>query len=141
MSKNFSLKELIASDTAKSKGIDNTPSFEEVKHLNKLCDTILQPLRDAWGSAINVTSGYRCSELNRAVGGASTSAHLRGYAADMQIPKMKDFDKFVAFTVDFLKGRNFDQLLIETSGKTRWLHIGLYSSSNLQRRIIKNIVL
>lgn len=132
---------MIASDTAQKKGINNTPSFEVVAHLNELCDTFLQPLRDAWGSAINVTSGYRCPELNGAVGGSATSAHIRGYAADMQIPKMKDFDKFVAFTVDFMKGRNFDQLLIETSGKARWLHIGLYSSSNLQRRIIKNIVL
>jgi zinc D-Ala-D-Ala carboxypeptidase len=140
MSKNFSLAEMVASDTARRKGIDNTPSLEVVSHLDEFCDNLLQPLRDAWGAPINVTSGYRCHKLNQVVGGVATSAHLRGYAADLQISNMKKFDEFVKFVVDWIKDKPFDQCLIEKSGSTRWLHIGYKNSKDEQRRQIKDII-
>lgn len=141
MSKNFSLAELVASDTARRRGIDNTPSFEVVSHLEELCDNLLQPLRDAWGAPISVTSGFRCHKLNQAVGGVATSAHLMGYAADLQISDMKKFDEFVKFVVGWIKDKSFDQCLIERSGSTRWLHIGYKNQNGEQRHQIKNIVL
>lgn len=96
MSKYFTLKEMTASDTAKRLGITNTPLPSIIPHLNELME-FLDALREAWGSPIKVTSGYRCSKLNSAVKGAPTSAHLVGYAADLTPAngKMQDFKKFV----------------------------------------------
>lgn len=138
MSKNFSLAEMVASDTARRKGIDNTPSFEVVSHLEEFCDNLLQPLRDAWGKPINVTSGYRCPELNKAVGGVKNSAHLVGYGADLV---SENFSAFTKFVLDWIKDKDFDQCLIEQSGSTRWLHIGYKNQNGEQRHQIKNIVL
>ena len=73
ITKNFTLSELVASDTATRMGIDNSPDEEVVKKLRLLATSILQPLRDRYGKPITVTSGYRCSKLNKAVGGVSTS--------------------------------------------------------------------
>lgn len=140
MSKNFSLSEFVSSDTARRRGIENVPNFEEVSHLDELCNSFLQPLRDAWGSGISVTSGYRCAALNKAVGGSDTSVHMRGWAADLQ-PVNGRFDDFVHFTLAWVAkyGYKFDQILIESKGRTRWLHVGLRSNAGLQRMQIKNI--
>ena len=136
----FTLKELVASETAARRRIDNTPSFGVVEHLSELTEKILEPLRAAWGGPIRVTSGYRCDKLNRAVGGAASSAHLRGDAADLQ-PCDGRTDEFIAFTREwFLRtGTRFDQLLLESKGKERWVHIGLYSSTGSQRGEVKTM--
>lgn len=134
----FSLKELVASDTATRKKIDNTPSFEVVGHLSELTAKLLEPLRVAWGGPIKVTSGYRCEKLNKAVGGVSSSAHMRGDAADLQ-PGNGNIDDFISFTRKWLYNNHvkFDQLIDERSGKTRWMHISLYSSTGSQRGEVK----
>lgn len=139
MSKYFSLSEFLQSDTAAVRGIDNTPSFEVVEHLAQLAE-VLDGLREAWGSAVNVSSCYRCPELNKAVGGSDTSAHLYGYAADL-IPANGKMDAFERCAVEYFKSGciPFDQLIREKSGKTRWLHIGLYNASGKQRGQILNI--
>lgn len=80
----FTLDEFTYSITAQHLGIDNTPSGEAVKNLERLVSRVLDPLREAWGSPIIVTSGYRCPELNARVGGVKTSYHLRGMAADIR---------------------------------------------------------
>lgn len=134
----FTIAELCASDTAKKYNIDNTPDPIITSHLQQLIN-FLNPLREAWGSAIKVSSGYRCDKLNRFVGGSKTSSHLIGYGVDL-IPlngKMDDFKKFI---VDYMKIRMFDQCIIEKSGKTEWIHIGLYNNKGQQRRMIFNIV-
>ena len=135
----FELDEFIASTTAKKKGIDNTPSFEVVSHLDELVENILDPLRAAYGLPITITSDYRCPALNRAVGGSETSVHMIGYAADMQVGG--SFNKFRDFVVEWLKksGAKFDQLLVETNSKTgaKWLHIGLKNNIGQQRGQIK----
>lgn len=77
MASYFTIDELCYSDVAKAKGIDNTPSKEVKENLQKLID-FLNPLREAWGSAISVSSGYRCEALNTAVGGSKTSVHRLG---------------------------------------------------------------
>lgn len=79
----FTLTELSRSSVARMRHIDNTPPPEAVKALHALVDNLLDPLRDAIGSPLTVTSGYRCPELNAAVGGAPRSHHLRGMAADV----------------------------------------------------------
>ena len=138
--KYFTLKELCASEKATQKKIDNFPSWTVVSHLTELTEKILEPLRIAWGSSIKVTSGYRCDALNKAVGGVSTSAHKQGYAADLQ-PGNGKIDAFGKFVKEWLVKNKikFDQCLWETQGKTKWVHIGLYSSTGSQRCETKNL--
>lgn len=138
---NFSLMELCDSNKAKEKGIINIPTFADVVRLSELCEVILQPLRDAWGSGIRVNSGYRCKALNKAVGGSDTSCHMIGYAADLY-PANGRFEDFCKFVRAWLVKENipFDQLIIESDKSgTRWLHVGLYNNSGKQRKQIKNI--
>lgn len=142
MAKYFTLKELCASNKAVQYGIDNFPTFEIAAHLQQLADTILDPLRIAWGSAIRVTSGYRCTRLNDVVGGVATSAHKTGYAADLQPVNGKTED-FIGFARTWVRvhGIKFDQLIRETDKQGHvWLHIGLYGPGNCQRGQILNIV-
>lgn len=80
---NFTLEELVHSNTAKRLKIDNTPSQEVIDKLTKLCNEILQPIRDKYGEVIIVSSGYRCEELNNVVNGSPTSQHRYGEAADI----------------------------------------------------------
>ena len=134
----FTIAELCASDTAKKYNIDNTPDSIIISHLQQLIN-FLNPLREAWGSAIKVSSGYRCDKLNRFVGGSKTSSHLIGYGVDL-IPANGRIDDFKKFMVDYMKTRMFDQCIIEKSGKTEWIHIGLYNNKGQQRRMIFNII-
>lgn len=82
VSENFTLAEFERSQTAARNGIDNSVPAEYLGNITTLCETLLQPLRDAFGPVF-VTSGYRCPELNRAVGGSSGSQHKYGQAADI----------------------------------------------------------
>ena len=81
---NFTVDELCRSKTAQRRGIDNTPTPSIRVNLEKLIANVLQPLRDKYGKPIIVDSGYRCPKLNQAVGGAKTSQHLYGQAADIR---------------------------------------------------------
>ena len=71
--KYFTISELTKSATAKRLGINNTPALTERNNLEQLVNKILDPLREAYGAPIIVTSGFRCYLLNRAVGGAASS--------------------------------------------------------------------
>ena len=141
--KYFTISELTRSDTASIKQIDNTPNKEITEHLIELVEKLLDPLRNDWAEycdvnqlgnpAISVNSGYRCNELNKAVGGSLTSAHLTGYAADLQNVSGSR-EEFYQFLLNFLKDRNFDECFIERSSTAHWVHIALYSIKGLQRR-------
>lgn len=88
--KYFSIDELTHSRTAARLGIDNTPSPEAAAQLRLLVEHVLDPLRQAWGRPIAVTSGYRCPQLNKAVGGVPGSQHLLGQAADIVAGSPRD---------------------------------------------------
>lgn len=77
------MAELTKSETAMRRKIDNTPTEAVKKNLTALVDKVLDPLREAWGQPIIVSSGYRCPKLNRAVGGVASSQHTLGQAADI----------------------------------------------------------
>lgn len=133
MSRWFQLEEFLRSDTAVRKRIENLPSFEIIFNLNRLAE-FLDEMRDAWGSGIRVTSGFRCPQLNTAVGGVSNSAHQFGNAVDI-VPVNGRMAEFEAFLKRWLKGRKFDQCIWESSKSTgsKWVHFGLYSNKGEQR--------
>ena len=81
--KHFTLDELTSSATAQRKGIANVPDATATAHLIRLVRQVLDPARSALGKPITVNSGYRCPQLNKAVGGAPKSYHLLGRAADI----------------------------------------------------------
>ena len=136
MSRYFTQKELIASTEAYKRKIDNTPGEEEKAHLEELIK-FMDDIRRAWGSAIIVTSGYRCPELNEAVGGAKKSAHQTGYAVDC-VPANNKKKEFFEFCKEYLKNREFDELLLERNSRgSIWCHIALKSIDGKQRKKIK----
>lgn len=132
--KYFRLQEFLTSSTARQRSIENLPSWEIIEHLNELA-LMLDGMRDAWGSGIKVTSGFRNEDLNKAVGGVETSAHMSGYAADI-VPSNGRFDAFVGFLKIWLKDKDFDQCIIEENKRkgTRWVHFGLRNRKGEQRR-------
>lgn len=131
--KYFTIEEMIKSDTAQSKGIQNIPSKEEEQNLISLIENILDPLREAYGKSIIVTSGYRCQKLNSAVGGAKTSQHLTGEAADIR--SVEDTISENKKLFDLIQKLNlpFDQLIDEYN--LNWVHVS-YSKRN-RRQVLK----
>ncbi len=109
LSANFSLAEMTKSQTATRKGIRNEPSTEHVENLIHLAETVLQPVRDHFGKAVVISSGYRSPELCEAIGSSSKSQHARGEAADFEIPGVDNMQ--LAMWIN--KNCNFDQLILE----------------------------
>lgn len=134
MGKYFSIAELTKSSTAIKKKINNTPTKEIENNLNQLIDNILDPLREAWGEPIIVGSGYRCEALNRAVGGAASSQHKLGQAADIHTKSDSVEDNKKLFELIKQLKLPFDQLINEYN--YNWIHVS-YSPRN--RRQILNI--
>ncbi len=134
MGKYFTLEELTKSSTAKRAGIKNIPNEKELKNLNNLIDNILDPLREAYGKPIIVTSGFRCEELNDLVNGVRGSQHRTGQAADIRSKvdtrkeNKKLFDLVIALELPF------DQLIDEYD--YNWIHV---SFSDRNRRQILHI--
>lgn len=143
ISKNFDYHEFEQSETADRLGILNAITTAKVRdHVKELTESLLQPLRDAWGGGIRISSGYRCSALNKAVGGKETSAHLTGYAADL-VPADGRMKEFFDFSEKWLResGLAFDQYIQEHTAdrRTWWLHLSLRGSEGRQRgQVIKD---
>ena len=129
LSRNFSLQELTKSDTAIRKSIDNTPSNEVLSNLTTLCDMVLQKVRNSHG-VVTVTSGYRSPELNRAIGGSTTSDHCKGCAADFEVPGL-DNKQLAKWIIDNL---TFKQLILEFyedgQPNSGWVHCSFEEGEN-----------
>lgn len=135
LSPHFTVGEFFRSGTAIRLGIDNNPdahpgegisTAEVVENLRALCTEVLEPLRRRVGRVI-VTSGYRCQELNKAVGGVWNSQHLKGEAADIFVP-----DAATAMRYGHILERHsaVQQLLLEPMGiqQKRWIHVSFRRS-------------
>lgn len=117
LSEHFTLDEMIRSDTALRRGIDNYPSPEVIQYLGETA-LLLEDVRQLLGMPIQVTSGYRSLELNRAIGGALNSSHMSGMAADFVCPRYGSPYDICQTIIN--SGMVFDQLIHEF---TSWVHI------------------
>lgn len=125
--------EMMRSDTADRRGIDNRCSKEDAERLKKLIENVLDPLREAYGKPIKVNSGYRCPELNKAVGGSKTSDHMKGCAADIVgTPNTKAENKRLFELVKSLD-LPFDQLIDEKN--LSWVHVS-YREGNNRKQVL-----
>lgn len=124
LTEHFDYEELIASDTAKLGGIYNVPDDRQAACLALLAVEVLEPARQAYGKPIRVTSGYRSERLNKAVGGKPNSQHMRGQAADLQADNLERL-------YDIIQSQgNYDQLLLESNGKSKWIHVSFNPDGN-----------
>ena len=124
LSRNFTLQELIKSDTAIRKGIDNNPNADQIEKLKTLCETILQPVRDHFGR-VKVTSGYRSPELCAAIGSSVNSQHAKAEAADFEVIGTDN-----AELADWInKNLDYDQLILEYykvgEPNSGWIHCSI----------------
>lgn len=141
---NFTIAEMVQSNTADKLKISNNPSANVRVHLTETI-TLLECIRAEWEEyceryslgtpAIRISSGYRSPELNKAVGGVRNSAHVEGYAADLQPVngKQDEFEKFFATEFSHM-GYAYDQIIIEKSKTSRWVHVGYKRADGKQRR-------
>lgn len=131
----FTFTEFERSDTATRYGIDNAMPESARKNVAALVDKVLDPLRRAWGRPLQVTSGYRCGELNKRVGGVATSQHLTGQAADITTGNKVDNARLFQLAIDM--GLPFDQLIWEKGDKMGpgWIHVSY--SDNPRKQVLR----
>ena len=123
----FTLNELIKSDAAKRSKINNTPNKQEENNLIALVENILDPLREAYGKPIIVTSGFRCERLNKLVNGSKNSQHRLGQAADIRTVEDTVEENKKLFDLAQELNLPFDQLIDEYNFD--WVHVS-YSPRN-----------
>jgi len=135
LTKNFSLAEMVKSETALRHDMDNTPGEAEIENLKRLAEKVLQPVRDHYGKGVKVNSGYRHPEVNAKVGGSKTSDHCKGQAADIEIPGVANADlaQWIAENLDFT------QVILEfyTPGipDSGWVHVS-YNPADLKKQVL-----
>lgn len=128
---NFNLDELVKSEAALRLNIPNRPSKTAIANLTVLAEQVLQPIRNHFKQVVKINSGYRSPAVNEAIGGAANSDHMKGMAADIEIPGRSNAE--LAFWIrDNLK---FTQVILEfyTPGvpNSGWVHVS-YDSKNLK---------
>tara|TARA_R110000796_G_scaffold180833_3_gene297352 strand:+ start:66 stop:530 length:465 start_codon:yes stop_codon:yes gene_type:complete len=127
---NFSLAEMVKSDTALRHDIDNIPDDEQLANMVALCENVLQRVRDHYGLGVKVNSGFRHPTVNAKVGGSKTSDHCKGMAADIEIPGVANAD-LAKWIVDNM---NFRQVILEfyTPGvpDSGWVHVSYNPADN-----------
>ena len=127
--KYFTIDELSRSVEAERLKIRNIPVATEQTRLISLVENVLDPAREKFGKAIKVNSGYRCYKLNKQIGGAITSQHLRGEAADITAGSKDENRKLF----EILRALDFDQLINEQDYS--WIHVS-YKDKNRNRHQI-----
>ena len=120
LSEHFTLEELVCSQTAARKNLDNTPSDLVIANLKLLCENILEPLRTLFDCPIHIDSGYRSIAVNQAVGGSATSQHCLGKAADLIIPSLSVSEVNTKIKEAVKNGLPVDQLIREYES---WNHV------------------
>ncbi len=128
LSRHFTLAELTYSSTAASEHINNEPGGAAIAALGALCTAVLDPLREALGQPITISSGYRGPVLNKRVGGVADSQHLLGMAVDIQsagTAVLALFQKVIAMALPY------DQIIYEAKdANTKWVHVSHRAGNN-----------
>ena len=141
LSPHFTLGELCKTKT----GIENVPNEAQVENLKRLCRW-LEQLRRRWNNLygegndpIVINSGFRSPEVNKAVGGVSTSNHLTGCAVDIRCIGMEQALRYAAILLDIsdLNREDYDELLIEQKRTVIWIHFAVRPSGNRRRTNFK----
>ena len=136
--KHFNLSEFFRSSTAVKYGIKNEPSPDErvtiVRNINLLVDNVLDPVRDKFCTPVIITSGYRCPQVNRLIGGVNNSQHMSGCAADFHIKEgthlmMCQVFNYICDTMDF------DQLIYYRSKNI--IHVSYVENCNRHEAFLK----
>lgn len=127
---NFALREFTKSQAALRLGLDNAPDLHQIRRLEALVDHVLQPVRDYFGRPVQISSGFRAPAVNKAIGGASSSQHTKGEAADFEVSGESNLE-IARFVRDKLE---FDQLILEyyTEGdpSSGWVHVSFRAGKN-----------
>lgn len=135
LTKNFTLSEMTKSDTALRLGIDNEPNEQQLAALQTLAEKALQPVRDHFQKGVKVNSGLRTLPVNRAIGSSDNSHHVRGMAADIEIPGVANAE-LAQWIVDNL---DFTQVILEfyTVGvpDSGWVHVS-YVPEDLRKQVL-----
>lgn len=135
LSENFTLAELTHSEAAERLHLDNTPPAVVIERLREVCMRILEPVRQHFGRATTVNSGYRSVAVNKAVKGASNSQHTRGEAVDFEIPGVANGDVAMWASANL----EFDQLILEAYKpglpSSGWVHCS-WRATDLRREVM-----
>ena len=123
LTQNFYLDEFTISQVAERNGYRNEPNEKQIENLRLLCVNVLQPLREIINVPIFINSGFRCFDVNVAVGGRFNSQHLEGKAVDFVVHSM---NLIVVFNI-VLHKLSFDQLIYEFG---EWIHVSWNGESN-----------
>jgi hypothetical protein len=137
ISQHLSLSEVTRSETAKRKGISNTPTAEHLENFKLLAEKVFEPIRAHFGVPIHISSGYRSKELNDAIGGSQTSQHSKGQAIDIDMDGSTNgiTNKMI---FDFIKDKlDFDQLIWEfgTDKNPDWVHVSYTKAGNRKQKL------
>ena len=130
LSEHFKLSEMLASETAEPRHIPNTPRKDHIMAMQNLAVRCLEPTRQHFGLPIQITSGFRSPDLNKAVKGVANSQHLEGEAADITIPRRywpfcyTSQEQIARLLYTWMKDNiDLDQLILEHSGPIWWVHV------------------
>ena len=137
LSKNLSLNEVVRSDTAMRRGIDNTPTEEHLKNLKYIAEKVFQPIREHFGVPIYISSGYRSKELNEAIGGSPRSFHSHGMALDLdQDGRNKGVSNADVFYY-IKENLQFTELIWEFGDETNpnWVHVAIAPGREDEKKI------
>jgi hypothetical protein len=137
LSAHLDLSEVIRSESAKRNGISNMPIALHIENFKLLAEKVFEPVRLHFGCPIHISSGYRSAELNRCVGGSSTSQHCSGEAIDIDMDGSTSgvTNKMV---FDYIKDNlEFDQLINEFDYS--WVHVS-YESTGKQRKQVLDAI-
>jgi hypothetical protein len=141
LSAHLDLSEVIRSESAKRNGISNMPIALHIENFKLLAEKVFEPIRLHFGCPIHISSGYRSAELNRCVGGSSTSQHCTGEAIDIDMDGSTSgvTNKMV---FDYIKDNLvFDQLIYEfgDSKNPDWVHVSYESTGKQRKQVLKAI--
>lgn len=141
----FNSSDFEYSSTAIAQGIDNKIPSALIPNLITLCREVLEPLREHAQEPVFISSGYRCPQLNKAVGGSSTSQHMTGEACDIHLSDQKKLLEWFTWLKD---NTNFDQLILERTVHESssinqnhyWIHVSCRSDPRSNRHQVKQII-